>query len=74
MSRKKVVFTPEEEEKLIESVRKNEELYNPGNNYFKNIMKKDEKWGLVAKEVGRSGKYMCIIILHYDSHVRIYFS
>lgn len=53
-------FPAELEEKLIENVRKYDVLFNPKHQNFKNIIKKDEKWALIAADVGRSGKcFVC---------------
>lgn len=53
-------FPAELEEKLIENVRKYDILFDPKNAGFKNIIKKDEKWALIAEDVGRTGKcFVC---------------
>lgn len=53
----KVVFMPDQEEKLIEEVRNNPELYDLSKPSHKDIILKDDIWKNISLKVGRSGKY-----------------
>ncbi|XP_022161884.1 uncharacterized protein LOC111027775 [Myzus persicae] len=50
----KVVFMPDQEEKLIEEVRNNSELYDLSKPSHKDIILKDDIWKNISLKVGRS--------------------
>jgi len=49
-----VYFSSTDIEKLIEIVRKHEILYCTTSKSYKNVLKKEEAWEIVANEVGES--------------------
>ncbi|KAL4096404.1 hypothetical protein QTP88_021366 [Uroleucon formosanum] len=51
----KVIFLPEHEEILIESVRKNPILYDSADSKHKDIILKDEIWKDIGLKIGKSG-------------------
>lgn len=55
---KKVKFSLEDEEKLIEFVKNNEILYNVRNKKFRDTEAKNRLWLELATEMGLEGEYL----------------
>jgi len=52
-------LSSEIDEKLIESVRKCEELYNVSNKKYNDSVWKEKLWGQIDEELRKSGKFHC---------------
>lgn len=52
---RRVVFTPEEEETLVEFVKSNEELYNPKNHLYTNRDRKNQLWEEISSQLKKTG-------------------
>lgn len=55
-SYKKLTFSPQEEETLIDCVRDEPCLYDPKHDQYKNIQYRRRKWNYIGDRVGRTGK------------------
>jgi hypothetical protein len=47
------------DEKLIELVRKCEELYDMGNKKYSDSVWKEKLWGQIGVELNKSGRFQC---------------
>jgi hypothetical protein len=47
------------DEKLIELVRKCEELYDTSNKKYSDSVWKEKLWGQISEELKKSGKFQC---------------
>jgi hypothetical protein len=53
------------DEKLIELVRKCEELYDMSNKKYSDSVWEEKLWGQIGEEMKKSGKFHCSFIAHY---------
>jgi len=53
------------DEKLIQLVRKCEELYDMWNKKYSNSVWKEKLWGQIEEELKKSGKIQCFFIAHF---------
>ena len=53
-------------EKLIELVRKSEELYDTANKKYSDSVWKEKLWGQVGEELKKLGKFQCSFIAHIE--------
>jgi hypothetical protein len=60
------VFSPEMDEKLIEFVRKCEELYDMSNKKYSDSVWKEKLWRQIGAEFKKSGKFKCSFIAHIE--------
>jgi hypothetical protein len=51
--------------KLIQMVRKCEELYGMSNTKYSNSVWREKLWGQVGEELEKSGKFQCFFIAHF---------
>jgi hypothetical protein len=54
------------DEKLIESVRKCEELYYVSHKKYSDRVWKEKLWGQIGEELKKSGKFLCFFIAHFE--------
>jgi len=54
------------DEKLIELVRKCEELYDMSNKKYINSVWKEKLWGQIGEQLKKSGKFQCFFIAHFE--------
>jgi hypothetical protein len=54
------------DEKLIELVRKCEELYDISNKKYSDSVWKEKLWEQMGEELKKSGKYQCSFIAHIE--------
>jgi hypothetical protein len=54
-----VFFPSETDEKLIELVRKCEELYDMSNKKYRDSIWNEKLWGQVGEELKKSGNFQC---------------
>ena len=54
------------DEKLIEVVRKCEELYDMSNKKYSNSVWKEKVRGQIGDELKKSGKFLVFFIAHYE--------
>lgn len=52
----KLVFSPDDDELLVEEVRNNSVLYDLSHPKYKNIILKDELWKDISVKLKKSGK------------------
>jgi hypothetical protein len=52
-------FSSEMDEKLIELVRKCEEIYEMSNKKYSDSVWKENLWGQIGEELKKSGKFHC---------------
>lgn len=57
----KVVFTIEEEQRLIDLVREEPALFNVRHPDFKKIKLRESKWLEISEKVGRSSKFVFLV-------------
>ena len=50
------------DEKLIELVRKCEELYDMSNKKYSDSVWKEKSWGQIGKDLKKSGKFQCFVL------------
>jgi hypothetical protein len=56
------LFLPSElDEKLIELVRKCEELYDMSNKKYSDSVWKEKLWGQIGEKMEKSGKFQCFL-------------
>ena len=55
-------FYPEMDEKLIELVRKCEEIYDMSNNKYSDGVWKEKLWGQIGEELKKSGRFQLRIL------------
>jgi len=60
------VFSSEMDEKLIELVRKYEELYDMSNKKYSDSVWKEKLWGQIGEELKKSGNFQCSFIAHIE--------
>jgi hypothetical protein len=53
-------FSSELDEKIIELVRKCEELYDMSNKKYSDSVWKDKLWGQIGEELKKSSKFKCL--------------
>jgi len=54
------------DEKLLELVRKCEELYDMSNKKYSDSVWKEILWGRIGEELKKSGKFPCFFISHFE--------
>jgi hypothetical protein len=54
-------LSSEIDEKLIELVRKCEELYDMSNKKYIDSVWKEKLWGQIGEELKKSGKFQCLL-------------
>ena len=58
-------LSSEIDEKLMELVRKCEELYDMSNKYSDNVWK-EKLWGQIGEEMKKSGKFQCVFFFNCE--------
>lgn len=64
MTTKKVKFTDEEEERIIDFVKTNEVLFNVKHAKFRDSEAKNRLWLSLAKELNKEYVFICILFLY----------
>ena len=54
------------DEKLIELVRKCDELYDISHKKYSDSVWKEKLWGQIGEELKKSGKFHCSLIAHIE--------
>ena len=54
------------DEKLIELVRKCEELYDISNKKYSDRVWKENLWGQIGEQLKKSGQFQCSFIAHIE--------
>jgi hypothetical protein len=57
------------DEKLVELVRKCDELYDMSNNKYSDSVWKEKLWGQIGEELKKSGKFQCIFVAHFEGTI-----
>lgn len=63
---KKIKFTAEDEEKIIDFVKSNEMLYNVKHKKFRDSEYKNRLWLRLANELNQEGLYFLLMNLQHD--------
>jgi len=58
--------------KLIELVRKYEELYDMSNKKYSGSVWKETLWAQIGEELKKSGKFQCFFIAHFEVTIFYY--
>ena len=61
-----LLLSSEIDEKLIELMRKCEELYEMSSKKFGDSVWKEKLWGIIGEELKKSGKVHCFFIDHFE--------
>jgi hypothetical protein len=64
-------LSSEMDEKLIELVRKCEELYDMSNKKYSDSVWKEKLWGQIGEELKKSGKFQCLFFFFAHFEVSI---
>jgi len=54
------------DEKLIDLLRKYEELYDLSNKKYSDSVWKEKLWVQIGEELKKSGKFQCYFIAHFE--------
>jgi len=61
------------DEKLIELVRKCEELYDMSNKKYSGSVWKEKLWGQIGEKLKKSGKFQCFFLLRVLKLLSFYY-
>jgi hypothetical protein len=65
-------FSSEMDEKLIELVRKCEEIYDMSNKKYSDSAWKEKLWGQIGEELKKSSKFQLRILKYYQTvHIEV---